>query len=114
MRNMKNLVPTLLLALPTVASAQLGQVGNLLGQFDQVIRFSLTLIAGIALLVFFWGLVKFIFAAGSEEAKDQGKRIMIWGVVALFVMISVWGLVAFLQVAFLGGTSFPTPQIPTF
>ena len=53
---------------------------------------------GIALLGFFWGLAMFIFSAG---AGDEGKRaearsIMIYGVIALFVMVSVWGLVGFL------------------
>ena len=49
---------------------------------------------------FFWGLVKFIFAAGNEESKADGKKIMIWGVVALFVMVSVWGLVRFIAETF--------------
>ncbi|MEK7669139.1 MAG: hypothetical protein AAB350_00910 [Patescibacteria group bacterium] len=48
----------------------------------------------IALLGFFYGLVMYIF--GKEDNKDQAKKTMIWGVVALFVMAAVWGLVAFI------------------
>ncbi len=68
----------------------------------------------LALLYFFWGLAKFILAAGNEGAKAEGKNIMIWGVVALFVMVSVWGLVAFLQDTF-GVNEFvvPTVELPT-
>jgi len=51
----------------------------------------------LALVAFFYGLAKFIFNNASSDAKDDGKRIMIWGVVALFVMVSVWGLVSFIQ-----------------
>ena len=53
----------------------------------------------VALLVFFWGLVKFIFRVGGDEkAVEEGKNIMIWGVVSLFVMLTVWGLVEFLRI----------------
>lgn len=48
----------------------------------------------LALLLFFWGVVKYIWAEG--QGKDEGKKIMVWGVIALFVMASVWGLVAFI------------------
>jgi hypothetical protein len=52
------------------------------------------IVFAVALLVFFWGLVMYIF--GKEDDKAQAKKTMIWGVVALFVMASVWGLVAFI------------------
>ena len=53
---------------------------------------------GLALLAFFWGLAKFIFRVGGDEkAVDDGKRIMKWGLVALFVIVSVWGIIRFMQ-----------------
>ena len=67
----------------------------------------------LALLFFLWGLAKYIFAAGNEEAKESGKRIMIWGIIALFIMASVWGIVAFLQDLFgVTDTSITVPQTP--
>ncbi|MEX0932474.1 MAG: hypothetical protein WDZ61_01080, partial [Parcubacteria group bacterium] len=60
-------------------------------------------VAGLALLAFFWGLAKFIFRVGGDEnAVDEGRRIMTWGIIALFVMMSVWGIIRFLQSDFLG------------
>ena len=50
----------------------------------------------VALLVFFWGLVKFIAKAGDEKAVEEGRNLMVWGVISLFVMITVWGLVNFI------------------
>lgn len=52
----------------------------------------------LAVLFFFWGVAKFIFASGN--GKDEGKKIMVWGVVAIFVMSSVWGIVAFISGTF--------------
>ncbi|PCI29648.1 hypothetical protein COB55_01755 [Candidatus Wolfebacteria bacterium] len=65
-------------------------VGKLIGQLIPV-AFS------AALLLFFWGIAKFILSAGSEEKQSEGKSIMLWGVIALFVMTSIWGIVRFLS-----------------
>lgn len=56
------------------------------------------IVVAIALFAFFWGLAKFIFRVGGDEkAVEEGKRIMKWGLIALFVMVSVWGIVIFMQ-----------------
>jgi hypothetical protein len=48
---------------------------------------------GLGLVLFIWGLVQFIFASGDEAAVKEGKQRMIWGIIALFVIVAVWGLV---------------------
>lgn len=58
-------------------------------------------IFAIAVVSFVWGAVKFFIINADEEAKrQQGKQFMIWGIVALTVMLSVWGLVHILAVTF--------------
>jgi len=64
----------------------------------------------LALIYFFWGLAKFILNSGDEEKKGEGRNIMIYGIIALFVMISVWGVVEVLNNTFLGGQSTPAPR----
>lgn len=52
----------------------------------------------MCLLYFFWGVFKYIrTGAGSEEAAKEGKNIMVWGFVGLFVAFSVWGIISFIQ-----------------
>lgn len=52
----------------------------------------------LCLLYFFWGVVKYIReGAASDKATEEGKKIMVWGIVGLFVVSSVWGIVAFIQ-----------------
>jgi len=51
----------------------------------------------LGVLFFIWGLAFYILSAADEEKKKEGRNIMVWGVVALFVMVSVWGLVNLLQ-----------------
>ncbi|MFZ2484737.1 MAG: hypothetical protein WAX80_00530 [Minisyncoccia bacterium] len=69
---------------------------QLISSTSNLINITIGVVFGMALLVFFWGLAKFIFhVGGDEKAVDEGKRIMKWGLLALFVAVSVWGIVIF-------------------
>ena len=68
-------------------------------------------IFAIAMVFFIWGAVKFFIIDSDEEAKrEQGKQFMLWGIIALAVMISVWGLVNVLGVTFNINTTY-LPQV---
>lgn len=83
------------LALPLVTFAQvLGNVGTLVDEIGNVVEKVIPILFALALLGFFYGLVVYIF--GAEHNKDQAKKTMLWGIIALFVMAAVWGLVAWL------------------
>jgi amino acid permease len=94
---MKKVIPlalaALVLAPSLVYAQQLGNLETLLRSIGRLVSLALPIVVAIALLVFFWGLVKFIFA--GAEAKEESKSLMIWGLVALFVMVAVWGIVRF-------------------
>lgn len=52
----------------------------------------------LCLLYFFWGVAKYIkTGAGSDKASEEGKRIMGWGIVGIFVAFSIWGIISFIQ-----------------
>ena len=73
----------------------------------------IVILVGVALLVFFWGLAKFIFRVGGDEkAVEGGKRLMGWGLLALFVMLSVWGIIRFMQNALLLAPGGSSPSLP--
>lgn len=112
---MKKLALTIgALALPLVSFAAAGDLSNvsaLVTSIGLIVNKIIPIMFAIALLGFFYGLVRYIF--GGEESKVDSKKTMIWGVVALFVMASVWGLVAWIGAA-VGvdqGTA-PVIQIP--
>lgn len=72
------------------------------------------LLIGLAVVVFFYGLVKYIW--GGAEAKSAAISSMVWGVIAIAVMVSIWGLVGLLQdISGVDSTSnAPTVPIPGF
>ena len=93
---------SLALFTPALVMAQIGSDSDLDGvetfveSLGNIVELLIPIAFAAALLFFFWGLARYILAAGNEEAKESGKNIMIWGVIALFVMASVWGIVAFI------------------
>jgi hypothetical protein len=50
----------------------------------------------LAIVVFFWGLIKYLWSIDAENAHE-GLRIMFWGLIAIFVMVSIWGIIRLLQ-----------------
>lgn len=118
---MKDKILTFLLVFfPTVAFAQINTLKDLLTAIASLIGLLIPLAYGLALLFFLWGITKFIFKAGDEKAKEDGKRLMIWGIVALFVITSIWGIIAVFSYDLLGvptrnmiSPPGPTPIIPT-
>jgi hypothetical protein len=73
----------------------------------------IVLVAALCLFVFFKGLTIFIAKAGDEKSHGDGKRLMVWGIVALFVMVSFLGLIHMAQQD-LGVSSSSHPIIPQF
>lgn len=108
----KFIITGTLFLLPVFVFAQsLGWVTNILNSIKSLVQLATPIVIGLALLFFLYGLMKFILASGDEEAKETGKRIMIWGIVALFVMVSVWGLVNLLRTNL--GVNDYTPTVPS-
>lgn len=118
---MKKLVKILPVALfaafPTVALAQFEGISGLVRASGGIVKQLIIVVAGIALLVFFWGLVKFISKAGDEGEVKKSKGLMLWGIVALFVMVSIWGIVYFIGDQILPGRGddyYQAPPVPVF
>ena len=110
---MKKIIIVSAAILPMFAYAQLGNVENIATSIGDIINVLIPIVFALALLLFFWGLATYILSAGDPDKKKEGRDKMIWGIVALFVMASVWGLVNFLQDAFdIRGDSAPTISIP--
>jgi hypothetical protein len=56
------------------------------------INLLMPVIGGLALLSFLWGLAQFILRSGDSAGRAEGKSLMIWGLVALFIMVSFLGI----------------------
>ncbi|MEX0930517.1 MAG: pilin [Candidatus Paceibacterota bacterium] len=67
----------------------------------------------VAVIVFFWGLAKYVFRADEEPVLEQGKFLMTWGLLAIFVLASIWGILAFFYGEFAFKEQFGQFLLPT-
>lgn len=81
---------------PFPAVAQERDFKSIVNSLTEFLNSLVPLLAGAALLVFFWGLIEYISQSGSGEEVEESKRRMIWGVLGLFVITAVWGIVYFI------------------
>ena len=67
------------------------------------------LVVSLATAMFVWGVVQYVINSDEEAKKEKGKQFMIWGVIGLTVMFSVWGLVRIVGESF--GIKYAIPQL---
>ena len=82
-------------ALPLVSLAAINDVSDL-GKtiIDTINNVLVPVLFAVAFIVFLWGAFQtFILGANSEEVKEKGKNLMLYGLIGFFVMVSLWGLV---------------------
>jgi len=98
-----------------IAGAQSGEyLVSLFEEIGSIIEVAVPVFVALALALFLWGLVVFMTKAGDD--REKGKQHMVWGVIILFVAVSVWGIVQILQNVFgadgdIGGIE--APEIPS-
>lgn len=66
---------------------------------------------GLAGVIFIIGVVNYVRAGDNEEKRAMGRNLMWFGIIALFIMISVWGFVNILSKSIFGRDS-QLPNLP--
>lgn len=84
------------------------------GIIEMFINLGLKLIpflGALAFLTFVFGVGNFIKNSDNEKEIGKSKNIIIWGIVGLFVLFSIWGILAFLKSEFGFNGDVFIPQI---
>lgn len=92
-------------AVPTAASAV--TFIDTLNLVNTVINAFVPILLSVAVVVFFFGVIKYLTSLGNSDKRNEAVQLMIWGVVAIFVMVSLWGIIRLLQSTFRVGNSEP-------
>lgn len=64
---------------------------------DVVVNPLLTMLFAVAVLIFLFGMVRFLANMDNEEIKTAGKRHMVFGVAGMAIMVSAYAIVAVIQ-----------------
>jgi cytochrome c biogenesis protein CcdA len=114
----KSLLSIFAAVTPVLALAQTAPVTRTVDGFLNYVLYlagrALPLLILAALVLLLYGIVKNFFFESGDEKRKEGKQFIIWGISALFVMVSVWGLVNVLRGTFqLDNDNVPVaPAIP--
>ena len=87
-------------------------VSTFLGQIQVILDSVVPFIVGLAVFIVIWGIFNYITHAADEEKRAQAKQYIIWGVVGVFCMLSVWGFVNILYNSFSLDRKIDPDQIP--
>lgn len=85
----------LLLSVPlsAVAAPTFKQIveGQILSLGDMLIN----LLYLIAFAFFLFGVARYFMSSGAnaEENRQKGRQHMLWGIIGLFVLFSIWGII---------------------
>ncbi len=74
-----------------------------------IINSLIPVIIGIALLLFLIGILQYVTAGGDEEKRAAARGLIIFGIIALFVMVAAWGFVKILTSTFFGNSNYSAP-----
>ena len=84
-----------------------GYFSKLITGATDLLKDVLVFLIALAVVWFIWNVVKYAMSS-EEDGKEKAKSQMINGIIAIAVIVSIWGIVAILQKSFgLGGAEAP-------
>jgi|GEM_PF-2760220 hypothetical protein len=69
-------------------------VAYFIGILNQVVY----VLIGLAVVIFLWGMVKYV--RNTAIGKRQDKKAILWSLLTLFVLVSVWGILRLMCASF--------------
>ena len=57
----------------------------------------LVLIFAASAVMFVWGAVRYILGSDSEDARTTGSRHMLWGIIGMFLIVAVGGIISIIR-----------------
>lgn len=88
-----NLAP-MKINLPSGTCSKITDVGSLFKFVTcTVVNSVIPLIVVLSITVFLWGIAMFMMNSADPTKRKEGKQFMLWGIIALFIIVSYWGIV---------------------
>lgn len=80
------------LLVPHIAEAS--ALGTLMAKINRAVINPLIILAfAIAVFMFVVGIVQYMANKDNAEAAEKGKRHMLWGIIGMFIMVSVFAII---------------------
>ncbi len=90
------------LFIPAAAFAAFSNILGLESYLYEILSALSMLFWVMAIAFFMWGVIKFIANTDDPAKREEGKKFLVWSVIAFLVLVSIWGIVRFLLVDTIG------------
>jgi len=113
MKKLKKIAISASVFMPMMAfAAAINEVGDVAGVFKSWLDLALPLLIGAAVVWVSYGAFKYI-RTDDANAREEARGTVVYGIIGLFVMVSIWGLVGVLSGTFsVTGNVGSVPNIP--
>jgi bacteriorhodopsin len=112
---MKKIIATAIATLaPVIAFAQaITDVNTLTSKLTNLGNTFIQILIAFAVIWIIYNIVRYLIMGGEDDEKrKKAGQAILWGVVGLFVILSIWGLVRILTNTFRTDTTTPVNQFP--
>lgn len=99
------------LFLPMIAFAAPQNIQQLATWAVGILNSATAMLITVALVVYFGGIATNMFKL-SEGDRERFREFLLWGIIAIFVMVSIWGIVQLLQNTLLQGSGASSSDAP--
>lgn len=79
-----------------VMTSGVTDVNSLGAQLKSYFNLAIELMIAAAVAWVIWSAFQFVMSAGNDEARGQARSGIVYGIIGIAVMMSVWGLVGLL------------------
>ena len=100
-----------LITLPAIAAAAPRTFQEMANYIVIILDNATAVLIVLGLVVYFYGVSTNILKM-KDEGTEKMKAYFFWGIIVLFVMVSVWGIVRILQNTLFGGDNFSPTSGP--
>ena len=88
---------TVILLMSNIVFAQSTVETLVLDVVDFIVEPLIALVFGAGVLMFLFGLARYIASGKNPEQRKIGAQHMLWGVVGLTIMAAVWGIIEIIE-----------------
>lgn len=78
---------------------------ELADQLANIMNWAVTILITAGIAIYFWGAVKHVLEHGQSEDAGEMRKFLLTGLLVIFVMVSIWGILALLQNTLFQGSS---------
>lgn len=83
------IIPTAYAAGPVIPAPVKTFIGKI---STEILNPIIAVMFALATLYFFYGVAKYMWHPDDETAREEGRRGMLWGIVGMFIMVSVFSI----------------------